>query len=102
MQEHLNLLGLKVHDVVTGWNGVVTSINFDLFGCIQALLQPPTVTNEKGEQASGDGRWFDVNRLEVDDSRPVMRTPDFTSVAPPKVYAHGPADKPAKTQTPLP
>lgn len=86
---HFNLLGLKVVDAVTGFKGVVTSISFDLFGCIQAVVSPPV--DEKG--AVEDGRWFDVTRLTIEDEAHVMPLPDFTLgyVAEGK---KGPAEKP--------
>ena len=36
-----SLLGRKARDQVTNAEGVITSVTFDLFGCIQALLKPP-------------------------------------------------------------
>ena len=53
------MLGAKVTDRITGFEGVVTSIGFDLYGCIQAIVQAPI--GEKGEMP--DGRWFDIKRL---------------------------------------
>ena len=38
---HLELLGQKVEDKVTGFRGVVTTISFDLYGCIQAVYFLP-------------------------------------------------------------
>lgn len=70
---HLDLLGLKVKDRVTGFKGVVTSLSFDLYGCIQAIVTPQA--NSKGDKA--DSEWFDVTRLEVTDDKPVMALPDF-------------------------
>lgn len=66
--DHLALLGLKVKDKVTGQKGVVTSISYDLYGCIQAV-----VTDTKGE-----GKWFDVTRLIFKSLTPVMDAPDFS------------------------
>jgi len=40
IQKHLDLLGHKVTDRVSGFTGVVTSIGFDLYGCIQAVVTP--------------------------------------------------------------
>jgi hypothetical protein len=34
----LKLLGTKVRDVVTGFVGIVTSVSFDLYGCVQAVV----------------------------------------------------------------
>lgn len=91
--EHLQLLGLKVKDRVTGFEGVVTSVSFDLYGCIQATVHPGLGSDGKiSEQA-----WFDVNRLAVELDLPVMSRPDFE-----KGYQaeglQGSAEKPAMSK----
>jgi len=73
--QHLTLLGFKVEDKVTGFTGVVTSISFDLYGCIQGLVTPLFAD---GKQP--DSRWLDLTRLEADSSAPVMKVPDFATV----------------------
>ncbi len=73
MKKHIDLLGLKAKDVVTGFSGVVTTLSFDLFGCVQAVITPKV--DDKGETQSGN--WFDVTRLEILDENPVMPRPDF-------------------------
>ncbi len=94
----LELLGLKVRDRVTGLAGVVSSISFDLFGCVQAVVVAPV--DEKG--VLPDGRWFDVSRLEVLDAAPVMEIPGGRFVVarsskPAASTSHpGPAEKPAR------
>ncbi len=40
VNEHIKFLGLQVRDEVTGFSGVVTSMSFDLYGCIQAVVTP--------------------------------------------------------------
>jgi len=40
VQDHLSLLGKEVEDVVTGMSGIVASVSFDLYGCIQAIINP--------------------------------------------------------------
>lgn len=92
----LKLLGLKVRDKVSGFTGVVESVCYDLYGCIQAAVRP--VSDEKGNLP--DGRWFDVSRLDVLSNEPVMeipggrfevrRTPDKVQAS----QASGPAEKP--------
>lgn len=67
----MRLLGLKVKDKVTGFSGVCSSISYDLYGCIQAVVTP--LTDEKG--ALPDSRWLDTSRLEVLDETPVMEIP---------------------------
>ena len=42
LHKHLDLLGMQVRDQVTGYSGVVTSVCFDLYGCIQAVVHPGT------------------------------------------------------------
>ena len=71
--EHLAILGKPGKDVVTGFSGVVTSVSFDLYGCAQAVITPPT--DDKGEVKNG--QWFDVARIEVTSDEPVMRVPNF-------------------------
>jgi len=86
---HLNLLGMRVEDRVTKYKGVVVSVCFDLYGCIQALLNPGVGSDGRlGEQF-----WLDVSRLEVLNDKPVMSRPDYISglVAEGK---HGPSEKP--------
>lgn len=73
VKKHLEMLGLKVEDKVTGFRGVVASVGFDLYGCIQAIVNP-------GLGADGklmDQQWFDIARLKVLDDVPVMQRPDF-------------------------
>ena len=85
MNKHFNLLGLRVKDRVTGTKGVVTSLSFDLYGCIQAVVQPK----------DKEGMWFDVSRLKVSSNKPVMNLPNFEEgyIAEGR---KGPADKPIK------
>ena len=71
--KHLQLLGMRVEDVVTGFRGVVANVGFDLYGCIQAVVNP-------GVDADGslrDSQWFDVNRLRVVSETPVLKPPSF-------------------------
>lgn len=67
--EEMKLLGLKSKDRVTGFSGVITSISFDLFGCIQALVTPPIGKND----VRGESLWMDTNRLEIMSKIPVMK-----------------------------
>lgn len=91
--EHLQLLGLKVKDRVTGFEGVVTSVSFDLYGCIQATVHLGLGSDGK----ISDQAWFDVNRLAVELDLPVMSRPYFE-----KGYQaeglQGAAEKPAMSK----
>jgi hypothetical protein len=73
IKKHMGLLGLKVQDKVTGQKGVVASISFDLYGCVQAIVNPGMDKDGKPR----DSLWFDVARLKVIDKKPVMQTPDY-------------------------
>jgi len=75
MKKHLSLLGFTVRDRVTGITGVVTAISFELYGCIQALVNPGA-----REEKPQDSFWFDAKRLVVIGDNPVMEVPDFEDV----------------------
>jgi len=89
IKKHLSLLGKKVKDKVTGLCGVVTSVGFDLYGCIQVIIHPGVDTSGKLHEQ----HWFDVARLEVIHDGAVMTPPNF-------IYGEiaegkkGPAEKP--------
>lgn len=91
VQKHLSILGYRARDRVTGFEGVVTSVCFDLYGCIQVVLNPGIRDDGKiGEQL-----WFDINRLIVAENKPrVMDPPDF-ECGPISEGRHGPAEKPS-------
>lgn len=91
VNSHIELLGRKARDRVTGFEGVVSSVCFDLYGCIQAVLSPPVDKDGKHQ----DGKWFDVNRLEVTDMVRAMSIPNYGPS--PATHTHGPADKPARS-----
>lgn len=93
MAEHFRMFGLRVRDKVTGYKGVVTSIGFDLYGCIQAIVTP--AVDDKNDQK--DSRWFDLQRLEIESKAPVMDWPSFeVKVEQPPQFAHGPQEKPTR------
>lgn len=58
---YIELLGKGARDRVTEMSGRITIVSFDLFGCVQAALQPPV--DKDGKRL--DGLWFDVHRLEI-------------------------------------
>ncbi len=74
-EKHLALLGLRVRDRVSGIDGVVTSVCFDLYGCIQAAVH-------RGLDKDGrlhDMQWYDIARLLPLTTVPVMEQPNFVS-----------------------
>ena len=74
---HINLLGFKAKDAVTGFKGVITSLSFDLYGCIQVVITPPV--DDKGEVIGG--QWFDISRIITSGKNPVMAVPNFSDGA---------------------
>lgn len=74
IKKHLELLGHEVKDKVSDFNGVVISISFDLYGCIQADVRPKTL---KEDGTIAIGMWLDVSRLEVVSKKPLMNQPNF-------------------------
>lgn len=92
LKKHLDLLGMRVEDRITGFKGVVVSVGFDLYGCIQAIINPGVGADGKPQ----DAHWFDVNRLQITSDTPVMERPEFEWT--PQAIAEGrkgPAERPA-------
>ncbi len=92
IKKHMDMLGYEVRDKVTDYKGVVISMSFDLYGCIQADVRP---TSLKEDGHPKQGYWMDVSRLEIVYSKPLMEAPNFC-------YGHvaegkkGPANLPQK------
>jgi hypothetical protein len=84
------MLGLKVEDKVTGYKGIVCSVGFDLYGCIQVIVNPGIDKDGKFQESS----WLDISRLKVIDKKPVMDRPNF-EFGPVAEGKKGPAEKPA-------
>jgi len=73
IKKHLDMLGLKVEDKITGFSGAVSSVSFDLYGCVQGLVSPPVDKDGK----TPDSGWMDLNRLKIKSKNPVMERPNF-------------------------
>lgn len=71
--EHLELLGCRAKDKITGIEGIITSVCFDLYGCIQAVMT--LKADDKGEYNMS--AWLDVVRFEILDDNPVIERPNF-------------------------
>lgn len=92
VKEHLAWLGLRAKDRVTDLEGVVVSISFDLYGCVQAVLNPGLDKDGKQREQT----WYDIARLVMVNDTPVMRPPDYHNSASPVAQGlKGPAEKPA-------
>lgn len=90
IKEAIDLLGLEATDKVTGFSGIITSACFDLYDCVQMAL---TAKAKPDAEEVKHGHWFDVNRLEIGDTR-VMPVPTFQAYdAKPTNYQQGAAPK---------
>lgn len=89
IEKHLNLLGQQMKDRVTGFKGMVDSVCFDAYGCVQATLKPKV--DKDGNVPNSI--WFDVQRLEVSGKRLMDVPPHMTTVP---GTERGPADKPMR------
>lgn len=87
---HLAKLGFKVKDKVTGIEGVITAVSFDLYGCVQTIVDRGLDKDGKKHESC----WFDINRLELISKKPVMAIPDFIEGAVAE-GRKGPAEKPS-------
>ena len=88
INKSLDLLGTVQRDVVTGIEGMVSSVSFDAYGCVQAVLSRKA--DKKGDIP--DGRWVDVKRLKDPGKDRLMVVPDFNAMD--FGEEQGPADKP--------
>jgi hypothetical protein len=99
IEKYLDRLGLEGKDKVTGIEGTVTSISFDLYGCIQVILTP-----KKGDESKYPScNWFDIGRVEFQEGFKVMETPNF--MEPKKLISEGkkgPEFKSTGMSNPLP
>lgn len=92
MEKHLTWLGWRVRDRVTKFEGVVSTIGVDLYGCVQAIVVPEVVQDKAtGSQKLDDGRWLDVTRIDRIGDAPVMQRIMPRDVDPPGGY-----DKPTR------
>ena len=69
----MELLGLEVEDKVTKVSGIVTSISYDLYGCIQAVITPDAETNNRDSVIG----WYDIKRLRKLTETPIMSLPNW-------------------------
>ncbi len=76
MKNHLELLGYKVRDSVSGIEGVVSSICFDISGCIQGAVKLPAGKDGK----MGESYWVDLKQLEKVSKWPVTAVSTYDVV----------------------
>lgn len=89
-QEHLEVLGYLAEDKVTTFRGIAVSVAFDLYGCIQILLNPGLDKDLKFR----DSVWFDISRIRIlHNNGRLMTPPDYTAGTQAE-GKHGAAEKP--------
>lgn len=62
-------LGKRFRDIITGFEGVCTARAEYITGCDQYLIQP---TARKADGDIMDSRWFDVQRCQEVNAKPVV------------------------------
>jgi hypothetical protein len=85
--ESLKQLGKRCIDSVTGFEGVVSSVCFDLYGCVMVAITPSVDKDGKIRE----GAWFDIKRVVIGEDR-VMLAPPFVETE--KGKEGGAAEKP--------
>ena len=88
----VNMLGKKAKDIITGSTGVITSLSFDLYGCIQVILTPGKIDKEFKEVKSIG--WVDINRIKIIKNKRIMEHPDFNNKYKSVKQIQGPVEKP--------
>lgn len=93
-KQSINYLGRKAKDKISGSVGIIISVCFDLYGCIQVVLTPGKIAKD-GKEVSSIG-WIDINRIEIMKGKPVMKHPDFSNRYYSLEDVGGAANKPLK------
>lgn len=69
------MLGYEAKDIITNQRGIISSVSFDLYGCIQVLMTPTQV--KEGEDYKLIG-WNDINRIKINkQKKKIMAHPDY-------------------------
>ena len=97
--ECIDLLGRTVKDKITGGKGVVISVVFDLYGCIQVLATPGKLNNDGTLLPHIGGGWIDLMRVTVVKGKRKMDRPYFNNKYSGFKEVGGPAEKPGLEKT---
>lgn len=89
VEKAFGMLGHTGKDVVTGFEGTIDSICFDLYGCVQIALNPGMDKENKKK----DSYWFDVKRIGISGAT-VLDPPKYLEIEAGKEI--GAADKPTQ------
>ena len=87
----LGTLGHMASDPVTGAEGIITGVAFDLYGCVQGAVTPKA----KDGEVKADN-WFHLTRLNIE-KKATVTAPNFMPQKPTRISSgnQGPAPKPA-------
>ncbi len=92
--DYFDVLGFEAVDVVTGFEGVVSDVSFNLYGCVMVTLTPKQ-HKDKIEEASN--RWFDHKRITITSNARVLEPPREWLVG----REPGPMARPADPRMPV-
>ena len=92
--EVVDLLGKKVKDKMSGFTDYISNVCFDLYGCIQVIINPAKL--DKESQYLNNSGWVDLNRIEILKGKRIMEHPDFNNSYTCKSEVHGASIKPNK------
>jgi len=91
VEKSIELLGKKVKDRIRGTTGIVTSVCFDLYGCIQVIIDTQKADKEGKRIDSG---WIDLKRVDIVSHKLILDSPDFNNKYSDIKQVGGPAEKP--------
>lgn len=91
IEKELAMLGHRVEDKVSGLKGGVTSVSFDLYGCVQDLV----TLEAGGEKGMRESWWMDSKRL-----KRTGKTKARVMALPPSVAGDGSVNGPAAKPVP--
>lgn len=84
IRENIKLLGLRFKDLITGIEGIATTVSFELYGAIEGVL-----TTDPDDSKNTRTLWASPRRFEEVSSERVMPLPNF-------IIEKGPAEKPVR------
>lgn len=91
VRQAFDMLGMRVQDRITKFEGIVDSVCFDLYGCAQIAINPGIDKDGKKK----DSYWFDVKRVQIIPGvMRVMEAPAYLDIEAGKEI--GAADKPTQ------
>ena len=75
IDKSIEMLGKKGKDKITGSEGIITSVSFDLYGCVTVIINPSKIDKD-GKEVPSIG-WIDINRVDIIKDNYVMPHPNF-------------------------